>query len=82
MNLSVLYRLALLGIVVGIGAAWISAPKAVTEIAPPANAPTMVPVTPANVRGEGVPIDWALVRNGRGLEYWAAPEVWHAMERK
>lgn len=44
--------------------------------------PQMVVVTPANVTGEGIPKGWALVRNGRGLTYWAAPEVWKTFERE
>ncbi len=42
----------------------------------------MVVVSPANVCGRGVPDDWAMVRTGRGLSYWAAPEIWKTMERK
>lgn len=43
---------------------------------------TMIIVTPVNATGAGIPEDWALVRNGHGLTYWAAPSVWKELERK
>ena len=53
-----------------------------TPAAPEPERPQWIVVTPENVGGHGIPEGWALVRNGRGLTYWAAPEAWKELERK
>ena len=67
---------------VGLAVALAAYSFAVRPTAAASEPPQMTIVSPTNVCGSGIPDDWAMVRNGRGLSYWAAPEIWKTMERK